>query len=316
LALNQELILPKSKIVVAGFAAFVVASMPTAAMAELPEPVRAMIDAAFATGDETKVRTVIDIARTTNPDDGAELDRLLAGFETQLAKTQAEEAAAKEAAIRSAGIFQNWTGQGELGAFMSSGNADNTGLTTSLALTKDGINWRHKLAARADYQRSEGVTTREQFLAAYEVNYKITDRLFAYALGQYERDRFQGFGARYSASGGLGYDVLQDGPTLSVKAGPAWRRTELIAGGSTNNLAGLAAVDFDWAISDTITFTQDANALIQSGSSTLVSDTGLQASISDALSVRLSYTVEHDTDPPAGAVKTDTLSRITVIYGF
>jgi putative salt-induced outer membrane protein len=290
--------------------------LPSAALAELPEPVRDLIDAAIATGDETKVRTVIDLARTTNPDDGAELDAILAGFETKLAAAQAEEEAAKEAEMRSAGLFENWTGQGELGAFMSTGNADNTGLTASLALTKDGINWRHKVAGRADYQRSEGVTTREQYLASYEVNYKISDRLFAFALGQYERDRFQGFSARYSASGGLGYDVFTDGPTLSVKAGPAWRRTELIGGASTSNLAGLAAADFDWAISDTITFTQDASALVQSGSSTFVSDTGLQASISDALSVRLSYTVEHDTDPPAGAVKTDTLSRITVIYGF
>lgn len=170
--------MPKSKIVTAAIATFALSSIPTAAVAKLPEPVRDMIDAAIATGDETKVRTVINIVRTTNPDDGAELDRMLAGFETQLAKAQAEEAATKEAAIRSAGIFENWTGQGELGAFMSSGNADNTGVTTSLALTKDGINWRHKLDARADYQRSEGVTTREQFLAAYEVNYKISDRFF------------------------------------------------------------------------------------------------------------------------------------------
>lgn len=275
-----------------------------------------MIEAAIATGDEAKVRTVIDIARTTNPDEGAELDQLLAGFETQLAANEAQEAAAKEEAVRSAGLLENWSGQGELGAFMSSGNADNTGATVSLALTKDGIKWRHKLAARGDYQRSEGVTTREQFLAAYELNYKISDRLYAYGLAQYERDRFQGFSARYAASGGLGYDVLTAGPTLSVKAGPAWRRTELIGGATTSNIAGLAALDFDWELSDKLSFTQDASAFIQSGSSTLVSDTGVQASISDAVSVRLSYTVEHDTDPPAGAVKTDTLSRITVIYGF
>lgn len=306
----------KSRTITAGLAALTLASLPTAAIAELPKPVRDLIDAAIATGDEAKVQTVIDLARTTNPGDGAELDAILAGFETKLAAARAEEEAAKESEIRSAGLFENWSGQGELGAFMSTGNADNTGATVSLSLTKDGAKWRHKLAARADYQRSEGITTREQFLAAYELNYKFNNRLYAYGLAQYERDRFQGFAARHSASGGLGYDVLTGGPTLSVKAGPAWRRSELIGGASTSNLAGLAAADFDWALSDTITLTQDASALVQSGSSTLVSDTGLQASISDALSVRLSYTVEHDTDPPAGAIKTDTLSRITVIYGF
>ncbi|NQX95972.1 MAG: DUF481 domain-containing protein [Erythrobacter sp.] len=284
--------------------------------AKLPGPVRALIDAALATGDEAKVRTVIDLAKTTNPNDAAELDAILASFETELAAADAAEAAAKEAEIRSAGLFENWSGKGELGAFNSTGNAENTGLTASLSLVKEGINWRHKLSGRADYQEANGVTTREQFIAAYEPNLKINDRLFAYALAQYERDRFQGFSARYSASGGLGYDVLTDGPTLSVKAGPAWRRTELINGASTSNLAGLAALDFDWSISDALTLTQDASALVQSGSSTLISDTGLQAAFSDALSVRLSYTVETDTNPPAGAVKTDTLSRITIIYDF
>lgn len=289
---------------------------PTAALADLPMPVRAMIDAAIETGDEAKVRTVIELAQATNPDEADELNLILADFEQELDRKARLAEAAEEAQIRSAGLLDNWSGKGELGAFMSSGNADNTGATVSLALTKDGINWRHKLAARADYQRSEGVTTREQFLASYELNYKLSDRLYAYGLTQYERDRFQGFAARYSASGGLGYDVLTAGPTLSVKAGPAWRRTELIAGTTTSNIAGLAAADFDWELSDKLSFTQDASAFIQSGSSTLVSDTGLQASISDAVSVRLSYTLEHDTDPPAGAVKTDTLSRITVIYGF
>ena len=67
------------------------------------------------------------------------------------------------------------------------------------------------------------------------------------------------------------------------------------------------------ALSNTITFTHDVSAFVQSGSSTFVVNTGPKASISNALSVHLSYTVERDTDPPAGAVKTDTLSRITVI---
>ena len=289
---------------------------PGAALAEIPGPVRAMIDAALATGDEAKVRTVIDLAKTTNPDDAAQLDAILADFEDDMLAKAEAEAAAEEMAIRNQGLLEGWSGKGELGAFNSTGNAENTGISASIGLQKEGINWRHKLTGRADYQEANGVTTREQFLAALETNYKFNERLFAYALIQYERDRFQGFSARYSGSGGLGYDVLTQNPTLSVQAGPAWRRTELVDGSSTSNLAGLAAADFDWQLSETITFTQDASALIQSGSSTYISDTGFQAAISDALSLRISYTLETDTDPPAGAVKTDTLSRITILYDF
>ena len=309
--------MPASKSYVAAFAASLIASIPSAALADVPGPVRAMIDAAIDDGDPDTVRKVIELARTTNPDDGAELDAILAAYETDLAAAEAEEVAAEERAIRSAGLFENWSGRGELGAFNSTGNSSNTGITASLALTREGINWRHKLRGRADYQRNNGVTTREQFLAAYEPNLKLNDRLFAYALAQYERDRFQGFSARYSASGGLGYQVIDTERTsLSVQAGPAWRQTEFTNGTSTSNLAGLASLDFDWQVAENIALTQNASAFVQSGNSTYISDTGLQAGIADNIKVRLSYTVEHDTDPPVGAESTDTLSRVTIIYDF
>ena len=92
---------------------------PIAAQAEIPGPVMAMIDAALATGDEAKVATVIELAKTTNPDDAAELDAILARFQTDLAAAEAAEAAAEEEAIRNAGLFNNWSGKGELGAFTS-----------------------------------------------------------------------------------------------------------------------------------------------------------------------------------------------------
>ncbi|MEQ5786962.1 DUF481 domain-containing protein [Erythrobacter sp. NFXS35] len=287
------------------------------ALAALPQPVRAMIDAAIATGDETKVRTVLELARATNPSDAAEVNAIEAEYDIILARIAEAEAAAEQEAIRTSGLLENWSGKGELGAFQSTGNADNVGITAGLGLVREGINWRHKLSGRADYQESEGVVTREQYLAAYEPNYKLSDRLYAYGLAQYERDRFQGFSARYSASGGLGYDVLTgESMTLSVKAGPAWRRTELVGGASSSSFAGLAAADFDWKLAETISLTQDASALVQSGSSTFISDTGLVAKLSGKVSVRLSYTLEHDTAPPQGAVKTDTLSRVTLIYDF
>lgn len=276
-----------------------------------------MIDAAIANGDEAKARAVIAIARETNPADASEVDAILADYETRLAAAAKEAEAAKQAEIRSAGLFENWTGAGELGAFRSTGNSDNIGITAGLGLTREGINWRHKLSGRADYQETEGVVTREQYLAAYEPNFKLSGSLYLYGLAQYERDQFQGFSGRYSVSGGLGYDIIKrDDMTLSVKAGPAWRRTDLVGGGGSSSFAGLAAIDFGWRISEGISLTQSGSALMQSGSSTFISDTGLTAKIANELSVRLSYTIEHDTEPPLGAVKTDTLSRFTLIYDF
>ena len=286
-----------------------------------------MIDAAIATGDEAKVRTVIELARETNPDETAAVDGILADYETTLAAKAQADAAAEQVRIRDAGIFENWSGKGEFGAFRATGNSSNTGVTASLSLKRQGIDWTHKLRGRADYQRNNGVTSREQYSASYEPNYKLSDRLFLYTLAQYEKDRFQGFDARYAVSGGVGYQFI-DRPDLqlSAKAGPAYRVTDFVTGETERRIAALIGVDFDWDITDRLKFTHDTNAvaetggaatvIIDSGSTSLDLVTGLNAKISDNLAARFSYAIEHDTNPPPGAVGTDTLSRVTLIYGF
>jgi putative salt-induced outer membrane protein len=298
-----------------------------AAGAALPEPVRAMIDAAIATGDEGKVRTVAELARVTNPADAAEIDAMIAEFETVLAARKQAEAEAKVAKIRSAGLFENWSGKGEFGAFRATGNTTNTGITAGLAVSRQGIAWRHNLTGRVDYQRANGVTTREQFLARYEPNVKISDRFYGYALAQFERDRFQGFSGRYAISGGIGYQALKkDDVQLALKVGPAYRVTDFVDGRVESRIAGLIGVDFDWKITDRLSLTQDTNAVAEAGGSaiaiidsrntTLDLITGLNATISSKLTARFSYAIEYDSNPPPGAVQTDTLTRVTLVYDF
>ena len=300
---------------------------PSAALAELPEPVRAMIEAAISNGDPEAVKTVADIALQTNPEDAAEIDAIVAAFNAEQARLAREEAEAAEQAIRTARLFDNWSGKGELGGFRATGNSSNSGVTATLALKRTGIDWSHKLRGRVDYQRNNGVTSREQYSFVYEPNYKLSDRVFVYGLAQYERDRFQGFSGRYAVSGGIGYQIIDESNLqLSAKAGPAYRVTEFVTGETESRIAGLFGVDFDWDITDRLTLTHDTNAVAETGgSATVIVDssntsldlvTGLNAKISDKLTARLSYAIEYDTNPPIGSVGTDTLSRATLIYGF
>ncbi len=301
--------------------------LATPAAAELPEPVEAMIDAAISTGDPQKVATILELARTVHPEDVAEIDAIQAKFDADQKVLAAAKAEKKREAIMTSGLFDRWSGKGELGGFRATGNSPETGLTAALALTRDGIDWRHKLTGRTDYRRADGETTREQFFAAYEPNYKISDRLFAYGLAQYERDRFQGFSARYAISGGLGYQFIdEDNMQLSAKIGPAYRITEFVDGESESRIAGLLGVDFDWGLTDRLKLTHDTNAVAETGgSATIIADanntsinlvTGLNAKVSDKVTARFSYAIEYDSNPPEGAVGTDTLSRVTLIYDF
>jgi len=297
------------------------------AAAELPEPVRSLIDAAIATGDATKVRTVVELAKQTYPDDSAEIDALQEAFQQKQRELAAAETARKEEEIRTAGVFDNWKGRGQLRGFRSSGNTENTGATLSLALNRRGIDWEHRVRATADYQRNNGRTSREQLLLAYEPRLQIDSDLFVYGLAQYERDRFQGFSARYSVSGGLGYKLIDSSRAqLSLKAGPSWRQIELLDGTSESAFGALAGVDFDWQLANRLKLTQDANVVadtggaatvfVDSNSTSLLFTTGLEAKVSDSLSTRFSYTIDYDSNPPGNAVSTDTLSRFTLVYDF
>lgn len=293
----------------------------------MPEAARAMIDAAIANGDADDVEAVVNAARVAFPASSAQIDSVFSAYQADQAALAAQQAAAEEAEIRQAGLFDNWSGQGQIGGFQASGNTDEIGVSAALELRREGIDWEHRLRASADYRRTDGVTSREQFLARYEPRYQINDGLFAFGLAQYERDTRQGFSARYSVSGGLGYRLIDtDTMDLSIKAGPAYRVTEFTDGTSSSRLAGLFGVDFDWQISDAIKLTQDASSTVETGgeallivdsaNTSLTATTGLEAGISDNLSARLSWAIEYDSNPPAGALNTDTITRFTLIYGF
>lgn len=283
------------------------------AQAALPDPVKAMIEAAIASKKDADVQIVVKIAKSTNPDDVAEIEAMLANYTAEKAKLLAAEEQRK----RQAGFFENWSGKGELGGFHSSGNTDSTGISGSLKLKKEGEKWRHNLRALADYQRTNGTTDREQFLAAYKPHYKFNDRFYAYGLAQYERDRFQGFSSRISLSGGLGYAVIKsDDAALNIKGGPAWRKTNFVGGGSNSSLAGLAALESFWQISENLRLTQDLSSYVESDNSTFASTTGLETKLIEALSARLSYSWKHETNLPLGVEKTDKISRATLVYDF
>ncbi len=296
--------------------------------AALPDPVRAMIAAAIETGDPRKVDTVVELAMATNPSAADEIDALRSEFRREQARLASNRAREKEQAIRSAGLLELWKGRAEIGGNRSTGNTDTLGLTGALSLNRKGIDWDHKLTVRADYQQSGGRTSREKFFAAYEPRYDIDDGVFAYGLAQYDRDPFQGYTARYALSGGVGAKLIDTSALdLSLKAGPALRVTRGTDGVSDTRLAGLLGLDLDWRITDRLTLTQDTNAVTETGgaaavvlvdsrSTTVNLITAIEAKVSDRLSTRFSYAVDYNSNPPAGRVDTDTISRFSLVYGF
>lgn len=276
----------------------------------VPERVADIIRAAANDGNPAELAATIKFAKKANPRSVREIDKLAA-------QLQAAAEAKHRAELLRRRFFEGWTGQGEVGASNSSGNTRSTTLALGLNFSRNGLYWDHAFNATADYQRDNGTESKGRYFASYSGHYKYSDRMYALGLLSWESDRFSGFDSRLSESIGLGYAVLK-GPrvTLSVEAGPALRQTDYIVGRSENEFAGRASMNYLWKIFPNLVFTQIVSYYGQSHDSTLTSDTGLTANLIGALSARASYHIQYETNPPLALDKTDTLTRLTLVYSF
>ncbi|MCA0210573.1 MAG: DUF481 domain-containing protein [Proteobacteria bacterium] len=283
----------------------------------LPDPVGDMLAAAIASGKDTDVEAVAKLAKDSRLDNAAEIEARVVAYRAERQRLRDEAAAAERAKLAAARFWQNWKGEGQIGASQSSGNTTSVGLSAGVALARKGIDWTHKFRAQADYQRTNGKTSVERYLAELEPQYRVNDRAFAYGLGRWEHDRILGYDTRWSLSGGLGYKVVDSKKmTLSLKGGPAFRQTDFVNGGEDTEMTALAGLDFGWQLSPTLRLTQVASTIIGEANSSTSSQTALNAKLTGALSARIAYSAQIDTSPPPGIEKVDTQTRFTLVYGF
>lgn len=276
----------------------------------IPPAVRAMLDAALASGNEGEVATVAKYARAAAPESATAIAALVDGWKE-------ERRSRAEKRLRDASFVELVKGRVELGGYVTTGNSEDIGLTAALDLKREGLQWRHKLLLRADYQESWGRKSREHYLAAYEPNWKVGERAYVYGAAQFESDRFLGFDDRYSLSAGAGYSAIKEpGISLDLELGPAWRHTEFTDSTTEASLAARGSLDFDWKLTPAITLRQDASAYLQEFNSTVSSKTALAAKLFGPFSAQLSYAVQHESMPPLGRRKTDTTSRASLVVDF
>lgn len=283
--------------------------------APIPDPIAAMIHAAADTGDAGTLKTVVDLAKKTNPNAAHAIDALSADLQKRAADTQL-------ARIRTRKPWQGWKGQAQGGINATTGTTDTTGVSLGLNLARNGVKWRHTVIASANYARQNGVTTANQHAVSYQLDYKVNDRFFVMALGSWEGDRFSGFERRFSETLGVGYTAIKrPAMTLNLTAGPALRQTRYVVGydatgTSDGRLAGRAGLDYSWTIRPGLTFTENATYYGQTGNSTVTANTALTTKVFGRLSVQAGFLVDHETQPQVGLAKTNTTSHLTLVYGF
>ena len=233
-----------------------------AAAAPVPPDTERLIRAATP----AQIDVVAAVAKTANPNSAAEIDALVASIKAMAAETRRQQLATQS-------YFQGWGGEGQVGGFVTSGNTEQSGINVGLVLNREGLMWNHHFNALADFQKTDGETTREAFRVSYQLDYRISDLWFAYGLLQWERDKFALLDRRFTEGLGVGYVVLNTAPfSLVVDGGVALRQTQYITPDvEESDVAGRVTAKFAWDIRPGLRFTEEAGGLFGGTTSTLYS---------------------------------------------
>lgn len=229
------------------------------------------------------------------------------------------------ASLAAAPDEKNWTGEAELGVLVTSGNTKQTNINGRVSLTQELENWRNQGELSTLSSSTSGTTTAERYSASAETDYKFSEQQFWFLRGSYDKQRFSGYRFRSSATTGYGNRVWKSGKRsfldLTVGAGYRYNRLDMPNQyGADTEKEAIARLggQLDYSLSKSALFRQKLSTEIglQQNNAITESETSLQATVVDNLSMKVSYLVRNISSPPPGSVSTDTETSLSLLYGF
>lgn len=225
-----------------------------------------------------------------------------------------------------AGTFQlhaeendgTWSGSGQLGFSMTSGNSDTESLNAGLNLKRETERWMHEVSLSALRASSNDLDTAERYALSYTAGYKIDDNDYFYLSTRYEQDNFSGFDYSLAVGPGWGHKFFDDeNQRLITEIGIGYKIEALDFDRTENKGAALLGkLDFMRQLTETIKF-EDVLIVEATDDNTFIqNDAGFSFKVSDAFSVKLSHQIRHNTDAPLNLDKTDTLVSANLVYDF
>lgn len=209
-----------------------------------------------------------------------------------------------------------WSGEGQLGVSLTTGNTEDTALLAALKLNYVADRLSHSFKALADYRDSFNVTTNEEYALGYQLNYDFTPELYGFGSLDWQKNEFTGIANRWTQAAGVGFHAVATATTvLDLEAGVAFRQTDYVATGGNGETALRLRGYFSHAFNENVAFSQEVIGVIGE-SNTVDAVSAVTAKVTDALALRASYEVSYDSRPLTGLKDTDTATRIGVVYGF
>lgn len=233
-------------------------------------------------------------------------------------------------AVAQSAESEGWTGTGELGLAVARGNSRSDNLNGKLQFQNEDAAWKHNyylsfLRAKGeitgdfdgdgvDEERFEVNANRYEAGASSAI--KVNEISSWVVALRYENDDFAPFEHQATFSMGYGHNFIKnDTTTLSGEIGPGYRRAKSATTGETeSDVIGRGLLDFKHHLTDN---TELFNTLlIEAGDDNTFAqnDAGVSVAMSEAFALKAGVQVRHNTDVGPGIEKTDTLTKVNLVY--
>jgi putative salt-induced outer membrane protein len=222
------------------------------------------------------------------------------------------------------------TVKAQAGYVSSHGDTNAQTANVKLGVVYTAGDWKHDLELAGLYGKSNDIVSAERFVAGWQSNYNFSPRMFVFGALDYNDDKFSGFQYQETASTGLGYSIVKlAAATLDAQVGIGYRRLrpEVLVTAPDGDVTrtpqdaesgtvATATIKGSYAF-NSVTKLTDVLATQSGSDNTMVqNDLNLQVNMSKALAITAGYEIVHNTSPPAGLTKTDTLVTFNLTYAF
>jgi putative salt-induced outer membrane protein len=221
----------------------------------------------------------------------------------------------------------DWSGKGEAGLVIATGNTETTTANAKLQLANEVGKWKHQFGGAALYASSDAEgTTANRWEAFEQSDYNFSPRSFWFGAGRYEDDEFSGFEYQATVSTGLGRKFIDTDVTkFTGTAGVGYKFFEtrdafddagvlIEPGASDSEVIFRGTLDYDHKLTATSSVLDKLVVEAGSNNTFVQNDLALQVKMTNVLALAVGYSVRHNTDPPPGFEKTDTLTTINLVY--
>lgn len=170
------------------------------------------------------------------------------------------------------------------------------------------------------HSKNQGEVTAENFYGSEKLGFKFSDRDYVFEKYRWDRDRFKGIAHRHDLSAGVGRELWKTAKDLLIgELAPGYINEERLREKRKSYGSARAYAKYTRELAPGSRFSQDAEwvqSLADKRDKLIATDTTVSAALSSSLALKNSFVWKHNSRPPAGARKDDTIVSVALVATF